>query len=170
MIKPALGELLDGVATSLEELVAPDVPDGPARRQVEAAIRILRRAAVAAERMGPYLYADNRDIEETLRHCLPTLARAAARGPDASLAAVCERLRAAVEPPAGYGEAYPSLATLSERNDELQALLVGVREALAVPSGLETAERQEMLSALRALFRRMLARQLELAPSSPKRP
>ena len=67
MTKPTIGDLLDGVATSLRESVLPEIPAGPTRRQIQVAISIIRRAALVSDKIGPYLYADNKDIEETLR-------------------------------------------------------------------------------------------------------
>ncbi|MGZ6186358.1 MAG: hypothetical protein ACXWNN_10775, partial [Candidatus Binataceae bacterium] len=67
MTKPSIGDLLSGVAASLRESVLPEIPAGPTRRQIQVAISIIRRASLVWDKIGPYLYADNKDIEETLR-------------------------------------------------------------------------------------------------------
>src|ERR1700730_8978272 len=67
MTKPTIGDLLNGVATSLRETVLPEMPAGPVRRQVQVAISIIRRVSLMWDKTGPYLYADNKDIEETLQ-------------------------------------------------------------------------------------------------------
>ena len=67
MTKPTIGDLLNGVAASLRESVLPEVPAGPTRRQIQAAISIIRRVSLVWDKTGPYLYADNKDIEESLR-------------------------------------------------------------------------------------------------------
>ena len=80
MIKPSIGELLDGVAVSLRESVLPEIPAGPTRRQIQVAISIIRRAAQVWDKTGPYLYVDNEDIEETLRQASLRLDRAESKG------------------------------------------------------------------------------------------
>ena len=63
---------------------------------------------------------------------------------------------------------YPSPAALGARNVELQELLVELQKALhgsSMPQGAgrpPSAERIEILSMLRALFWRMLERELEV--------
>ena len=164
MIRPTIGELLGGVATSLQEEVVPEVPAGAPRRQLEAAITVIRRLAVACEQTGPYPYADNKDIEHTLRGILPALDDVAAKTDAATLAGICEHLRASLGQPASSSDPYPAPDALGARNEELQALLVDIQQALSDPSALDTAGRDEVLAALRALFRRMLEREIELIP------
>src|SRR5262249_19781549 len=94
---------------------------------------------------------------------------AASRGANAGLKAMCERLRASLDQLLLHEEAYPSPDSLSARNAELQGLLVDVGEALHEPSAMDDAAREETLSVLRALFRRMLERQLQLVPPPPAR-
>ena len=60
MIKPTVGELLGGVAISLRERVLPEIPAGVTRRQIQAAIGIIRRASLVWDKVGPYFFADNR--------------------------------------------------------------------------------------------------------------
>jgi type VI protein secretion system component VasK len=63
--------------------------------------------------------------------------------------------------------AYPSPAALGERNLELQQLLAELQEILHEnPSG-KSRKRLEIATTMRALLRRMLARELEI--SSPPR-
>ena len=66
MIRPTVGELLSGVAVSLRERVLPEIPPGVTRRQIQAAIGIIRRVAAVWDKTGPYFYADNQDIEEII--------------------------------------------------------------------------------------------------------
>ncbi len=66
--QPTTGRLLEGVVETLETMVLPELPrGGQARRQLHAAIDILRRLAFAAPRIGTSLNADNADILETMR-------------------------------------------------------------------------------------------------------
>jgi hypothetical protein len=172
--KPTIGDLLSGVAVSLRESVLPEIPAGPTRRQIQAAIAIIRRVALAWDKTGPYLYADNKDIEETLRQVSEILDRAKADAGGADLTPLRQRLHAALDRRDDAGVEYPSPAALGARNVALQGLLVDLQEALhGTPSPqsavrLPSAERSEILAMLRALFGRMLERELD-ATASPAR-
>jgi hypothetical protein len=168
VIKPTVGELLSGVALSLRERVLPEIPPGTTRRQVQAAIGIIRRVALVCDQTGPYFYADNRDIEDTMRLVLPVLERIAAEEADAHLKAVSTKLRATLEPSAKLADPYPSPSALGQRNVELQELLAELEEVLHDNPTTKTTRRMEIDATLRALIRRMLARELEI--NSPARP
>jgi hypothetical protein len=146
MIRPSIEDLLQGVTDSLHETVLPELPPGAARKQVQAAIRVIRRAAHASDRVGPYLYADNQDIEATLRAILPLSGD------------VEDRLRASLTQ-AVSSEAYPSPSELAARNEALQTALAELQDALP-----EMAARSKIEALLRALFRRMLERERGLTP------
>jgi hypothetical protein len=174
--KPTISDLLDGVATSLRESVLPEIPPGPTRRQIQAAISIIRRAALVSDKIGPYLYADNKDIEETLRQACSTLDRVESNASGADLKPLRQRLHAALDRRGDPEVEYPSPAALGARNVELQALLVELQQALHGPSlsesdgHLEGAERNETVAMLRGLFRRMLERELQVtAPPSARK-
>lgn len=176
MTKPTIGDLLSAMAASLREVVLPELPAGPARRQLQAAISVIRRVALVWDKTGPYLHADNRDIEETLLRLRSLLDAAKTNGRDAGLEQVHQRLCASLDQRAVSAAEYPSPQALGVRNVELQGLLVELQEALHEPSLSEgpgrpqSAERTEISAALRALFRRMLERELELiAPSAQKK-
>ena len=176
MTKPTIGDLLNGVAVSLRESVLPEIPAGPIRRQIQVAISIIRRVSVAWDRTGPYLYADNKDIEETLRRVCAILDRARVDGSGADLEPLRQRLRATLERDDDSRVAYPSPAALAARNVELQGQLVELQEALRRPPSPQSAERPpsaeriEILAMLRVLFRRMLERELEVtAPPGAKK-
>lgn len=168
MTKPTIGDLLNGVAISLRESVLPEVPAGPTKRQVQVAISILRRISLVWDRTGPYLYADNKDIEETLRLVCAMLGRADADESSADLKQLRQRLRAAIDQGDDPGVEYPSPAALAARNVELQGLLVELQEALHEPSSPQGdeptpgADRIQISTMLRVLFRRMLERELEV--------
>jgi len=166
VIKPTIGELLSGVAVSLRERVLPEIPPGTTRRQIQAAIGIIRRAALIWDKTGPYFYADNQDIEQTMRGLLPVLERAVASEGNTRLGAVSARMRVALDRLTAPAEPYPSPAVLGARNIELQELIAELQELLyEAPLG-QSATRIEIASRLRALLRRMLARELEI--NSPK--
>jgi hypothetical protein len=175
MTKPSIGDLLSGVAISLRESVLPEIPAGPTRRQIQAAIAIIRRVSVVWDKTGPYLYADNKDIEETLRPIRAMMERAESNGRDADLKPLRQRLGAALDRHGDTGVKYPSPAALGARNVELQGLLVELQEALheapssQCPERTASPERIEILAMLRALFRRMLEREMEVtAPPARK--
>lgn len=166
MIKPTIGELLSGVAVSLRERVLPEIPPGTTRRQIQAAIGIIRRAALIWDKTGPYFYTDNQDIEQTMRELLPVLKRAVAAEVNPRLEAVSAKMRATLDRSAEPAEPYPSPAVLGARNIELQELIAELQEVLYETPPAQSAIRMETDSMLRALLRRMLARELEI--TSPK--
>lgn len=168
MIKPTIGELLNGVAASLRERVLPEIPPGTTRRQIQSAIGIIRRASLIWDKTGPYFYADNQDIEQTMRDLIPVAERAAAAEGNTRLDAVCARMRATVDRSAESVEAYPSPSVLGARNLELQELIAELQETLYETPAPRSAFRREIDSRLRTLLRRMLARELEI--NSPKVP
>lgn len=133
MIKPTTSELLGGVAASLDETVLPELPPGSTRNQLVAAIAIIRRCAAVGDRIGPYLWDDNRDILAVLSEVTPLVG---------------------LDPPSSAMAAYPTLEELRQQNLELQEQLVAVHDALRdAPSDAPARV------ALRALFERMLARE-----------
>lgn len=176
MTKPTIGDLLDGVASSLKESVLPEIPAGPTRRQIQAAISIIRRVSLVWDKTAPYLYADNRDIEETLRQACSALERAESNGGGGDFKPLRQRLHAALDQRVDSDVGYPSPAALGARNVDLQALLVELQQALHRPSSsessgrLENAERTEVMAMLHGLFRRMLRRELQVTtPPSEKK-
>ncbi|HTJ09257.1 MAG TPA: hypothetical protein VL393_06165 [Candidatus Binataceae bacterium] len=177
MTKPSIGDLLSAVAAGLRESVLPEIPAGPTRRQIQVAISIIRRASLVWDKVGPYLYADNKDIEETLRRISPLLDRAESNESTADLKPLCQKLRATLDQSDEPGVEYPSPATLGARNVELQGSLAELQEALHAesckpPEGSQrppSAERVEILAMLRALFERMLERELEVTTPSAAR-
>jgi hypothetical protein len=174
--KPSIGDLLNSVAASLRESVLPEIPAGPTRRQIQAAISIIRRVSLVWDKTGAYLYADNKDIEETLRQVSAILDRSQTNASCAGFEPLRQRLRAALEQRGVAGAEYPSPTELGARNVELQGLLVDVQEVLhgpSMPNSAErpgSAERIEISAMLQRLFRRMLERELKVTvPPSAKK-
>jgi hypothetical protein len=163
-----VGELLSGVAVSLRERVLPEIPPGVTRRQIQAAIGIIRRASSVWDKIGPYFFADNEDIEETLRRLIPVIERVTAEETDARLEAMAIKLRATLDRSGEPAEPYPSPAVLGSRNIELQEVLAELQEALHDNPVAKNASRLEIDALIRDLLRRMLARELEI--NSPARP
>lgn len=155
MIRPGVGELLEGVAASLEDGVIPGLaPATSARNQVRAAIAILRRVASVWDQVVPTLAEDSRDIEDTLRRVASLLGPAGVVSPG-----FLESLGGQAD--AGDG----SYATESRRNEALQELLVELQGLLGereVEEGVSTARAE-----LAALTRRMIARDRLLAQRRP---
>ena len=110
MINPTISKLLGGVATSLDETVLPELEPGFARNQLVAAIALIRRAATVDERIGGYLWEDNRDITAVLSEVAPLVG---------------------LDPPSITVDAgYPTLEELRRRNLALQHQLVPVAKFL----------------------------------------
>jgi hypothetical protein len=162
VIKPTIGELLSGVATSLRERVLPEIPAGTTRRQIQAAIGIIRRVALVWDKTGPYLYADNEDIAQTLERMLPVLERVAAEEGNERIRVVHTKSRQVLERSTQSGQPYPSAEVLGTRNLELQEVLADMQEALHESSTVESVDRNELKATLYALFHRMLTRELEI--------
>jgi hypothetical protein len=67
MIHPTNQNLLLGVANALQETVLPELPRGTsARKQLQAALAILRRLATSLDKEASALAADNADMESAL--------------------------------------------------------------------------------------------------------
>ncbi len=162
MIRPTIGELLSGVATSLRERVLPEIPAGTTRRQIQAAIGIIARVALVWDKTGPYLYADNEDIAVTLGRILPLLERVAAEEGNARVRAVLTRLQQTPNHSSEPVGPCPSAEVLGARNLELQEVLAEIQEALHEATAVQSVARNEVSVELYALFRRMLSRELEI--------
>jgi hypothetical protein len=141
MINPTISKLLSGVATSLDETVLPELEPGFARNQLVAAIALIRRAAMVDERIGSYLWEDNRDIAAVLAEVSPLV------GLD--------------KPQIADQGDYPTLDELRQHNLALQHQLVAIHDTLREDAGSARAQ-----AALRALFERMLARESQINTSS----
>jgi hypothetical protein len=147
--------LLRGVADSLERTVVPELARGPTRRQVQAAVAILRRIAFTADRAAPALASDSGDIEDTLTALIALLA--AEDGPRAQV--LCARIRQGLDSPA---------AGPAERHAALEELLAGLQRDLA-RTGLTAATRAGIDRLLHGLFTRMVARDQSLIPPARQR-
>jgi hypothetical protein len=104
------------------------------------------------------------------------LERAESNGSGADLKPLRQKLHAALDQRGDPDVEYPSPAALGARNVELQALLVELQLTLHGPSSpesggrLESAERTEIVTMLRGLFRRMLQRELQVtSPTSARK-
>jgi hypothetical protein len=144
VIRPTIPELLDNVAASLDQTVLPELAPGAARNQLQAAIALIRRAAMASEATGPYLWADNADIAATLRKLAPPLGLLA---PESTPA--CR---------------YPTITELRERNLSLQRDLESTQQTLRTAP---QDQRESLTPILRALIERMVQREarLNVSPS-----
>ena len=114
-MRPTVPELLDGVARALEGDVAPRVDDPHARRQVLAAVGVLRRLAAVVPRLTPHLLADAHDIAETLHTVVAT--------GDAGFAELCAGLDAARDALTAFDPAQHSLDDLQTVHQHLLKLL-----------------------------------------------
>ena len=143
-------ENLAGMADSLEATVVPELRRGPARRQVQAAVAMLRRIAFTADRIAPALAADIADMEDTLAQAIERLA---------SLPQSAQALRAALRQ--GLDEGHG--AEPARRHAALEALLAQLQDGLG-QLGTAPADRAGIDGLLRGLFRRSAARELALIP------
>lgn len=149
MLNPSVADLLAGVADALAGTVVGELPPGPARDQVQAAVGLVRRVARALPQLTPYLQADIQDLASTLRDHW-------ASSPEPL--PMDEALGAALATAAALPDApLPDL-------DALTAVDLRLRRALArlvEDPALNVASEQ----ALRGLFGRMEARQAALGLS-----
>ncbi len=117
-------ELLTGVADALAADVADELPDGPVREQVRAAVAILRRVARTLPGYTAYVLTDIADLRATL-------AALGAGEPDPELSAASEldvlitedlRLRQRL------AELTESMSLAGERDRHLRAALARLTE------------------------------------------
>ena len=154
MLRPSPSELLTGVAEALESTVLDELERGMARNQVVAAIGIVRRCAAAVDRHGPLLHGDVTDLAGSLAAVVdadPALVAAQvsdARRAEAALSAARGVLR----------RAYPSVSELIEVDLQL-------REVAAALGVVAEQRGSPQVTALQALFERMVAREAELGLS-----
>jgi hypothetical protein len=120
MIRPTNTELLAGVAEALKETVLPELARGTAaRKQLQAAIEILRRVAFALPNEAAVLEADNADMAEVLTKAATILGQSA------------PTTRASESAPARNLALQSALNELQERvpaelHGEIDALLTGL--------------------------------------------
>ena len=161
MLLPTTGELLRAVHVELAAQVLPELPDGAARRQLRAALHLLRRLERSWDRQAPYLRADNADLDHTLDELL------AGTGDDDRYIPLRRRLdRLRDEPPELAGDhavSDPDLRRLMAVNHALQELLADLDAAVRADQALPPEARSSYATTLSALHRRMLARAAEAA-------
>jgi hypothetical protein len=146
--EPTTGRLLEGVVATLESVVLPELQRGSAaRRQLNAAIDILRRLAFSAPRLGASIGSDNADIAQTLRDLVVWASPDGADRIEAALAAA----EAEADREARHGLLNAALTDVQSNIEHV---------AMDHEAGPEIARR------LRALYRRMLDRELALIPPS----
>jgi hypothetical protein len=154
VIRPSVRELLEGVATGLDDTVVPALPLATqARNQARAASVILRRVAAVWDRVVPTLEADNRDLAETLGQLLE-------EGGDAFASEFARRIADTRCTPEGGAEPLPFDAAAA-RNEALQGLLVETQGSVA--GWVEGEVKDRARATLAGLSRRMLAREQTLA-------
>lgn len=66
MLRPTVGELLEGVRVELATQVLPVLPTGAEARQLKAALHVLGILATTWDRQRTLLEADNADIDTTI--------------------------------------------------------------------------------------------------------
>lgn len=142
MIRPAVDELLLGIAAQLDESVVPGLSSGSvARNQTRAAIAVLRRVAAVWDQVVPTLLADLEDLEGGLR--------VAAERLDPGDARRVEWLEALEAAPA-LGDAPSTYAPAAARHEALQRALDDALAGLGVgATGAAADARQVLLGVLR---------------------
>jgi hypothetical protein len=170
MIHPTSADLLKGVEAALRETVLPELARGTeARKQMQAALEILRRVAHALPVEAATLAADNADMAAVLRETGEILGELS---PPPSL------------PPQGGGirkdgidpsDSYPlppqggglGGGDLAAENLKLQQLLNDLQGRL---SGLSPEQRSQITPLLVSLHKRMTDRAVALIPPPKARP
>jgi hypothetical protein len=156
VLRPTTGELLRAVHVELAAQVLPALPDGAPRRQLKAALHLLRRLERSWDRQAPYLEADNADLARTLDETLQALPGGGYASLRGRLAALGRR--PPEPPPSDDGVTDPGLRRLIAVNHALQEILADLDAALRTHRGLDPDARQRATSALGALHRRLLDR------------
>lgn len=141
MLRPSTGELLRGLRNSLRSEVMPALPDGAPHRQMKAALHLIERLERTWDLAGPYISADNADIEQALGALLPEQG-------GQSLKARIDTARESPEPN-GYND--PGLRAAAQRNLALHQILLEMPDC----------------NAIRALHARMVDRDAQLVGDRP---
>jgi hypothetical protein len=99
MLNPSIDQLLAGMADALARTVLPELPTGPARAELQAAIALTRRLARAVPQLGPYLHTDTVDLAHGLTELWAALGRPEPTEGPAADALVLARSLPATPPP-----------------------------------------------------------------------
>jgi hypothetical protein len=165
MIYPTDARLLAGIADTLRDVVLPELERGSAaRKQLQAALEILRRMAFALPEAAEVVAADNEDMAAVLKQVQAVMEDAS---PPPNLPHQGGGTRSEALPIDGGG--LGGVDDAAARNLELQARLTDLQNSLAnLPSNCRT----EIETLLAALYTRMTDRALALipppAPHAPK--
>jgi hypothetical protein len=157
MIHPTDEQLLAGIAEALKDTVLPDLARGSAsRKQLQAAIEILRRMAFAGPGKAAALAADNEDMAAVISEIAGMLAE---RSPPPNPPPSRGRAFPPPSPLMGEGRGEGGLsASPSEHNKALQAALTDLQDR--TPPDLAT----QITPLLTGLYKRMTDRALALIP------
>ncbi len=139
MLNPSVIDLLAGVADALAATVADELPSGPQRDQVRAAVAIIRRVARALPTLAPALQEDTQALAAGLRDLAalagPLTGAAVARTEVADALAVADSLP---------DTPLPSLDQLMAANLVLRAELAGLAERPDLTPTVDAALRDQL--------------------------
>ncbi len=180
MIHPTSADLLKGVEAALRETVLPELARGTAaRKQLQAALEILRHVAHALPMEAAVLATDNADMAEVLQSAAEIISASSEQSPSPGPAG---------RPPPSRGrridgEASQTFALSSyplpleggglgggdpaALNLQLQQSLIDVQDSLP---GLPQEQRAKITPLLIALHKRMTERAVALIPPPKSRP
>lgn len=151
MIEPTIDTLLDAVIRELEEEVLTKLEGEETRRQLKAALVILRRVSSVWDKVYPTLDADNFDLETTLRMLMPSLE---------SLDMEPSSLRAILDEQE-ITTADTTYGSMRARNRALQELVIDIQNRMV--GAKATPERYVIERELRGLHSRTTARERTLS-------
>jgi small-conductance mechanosensitive channel len=152
VLNPSVAQQLMGMADALARVVLPELPPGPGRDELRAAVGLTRRLARAVPQLGVYLHHDTQDLLVSLRALWPAADMTEPTHDGALAAAIAQAESLAPEAP-------PSL-------EELTATNLALRQALAELAGRADLDANTE-SSLRALLLRMAQREAEYLQLSP---
>jgi aminoglycoside phosphotransferase (APT) family kinase protein len=150
--KPSLGELLEGIAKTAEDVLLPALEASSVAERVTAILMLLDRVGAEWPLAARCLADDNLDIEQTLERIEAIMAGA-------------HRLV-----PAQPEEVPRDAHELADRNRRLKAALVRTMAVLDLPAGpADPPERAAADGEIRQLLSRLLHREAEATPPTPAR-
>ena len=155
-MRPSAREIIEGIAWTLDNRVAPHATEPWAASSLRSIRGLLQHLAERVEVEGPLLADDNADLRAVLAGALGRLG-----GNGAAWQTLAPGIRAALERVWRDPAAYPTVASLSEENGALSALVERLIHALHA-DGLDDLARAATMAAVREYLARQAERERPL--------
>ncbi len=155
-MRPSAREIIEGIAWALDKRVAPHATEPWAASSLRSIRGLLQHLAERVEIEGPLLAEDNADLRGVLAGALDRLGENGA-----AWAALAPEVRAILDRAWRDPAAYPTVASLTEENEALSALVEWLIHALHA-DGLDDLARAATIAAVREYLARQAERERPL--------